>query len=247
MPFEWDAPTYDALPLPHVEWGQRVLDRMRLTGTERVLDAGCGTGRDAAAALERWPGIDLVCLDASVRMIDAAKERLGERASYVVADLTEPLPIEPVDAVMSVAAFHWVTDHPLLFRNLAVSVTPGGRLTSDCGGQGQVAILDQALITVTGKPKQYIRFAGVDDTEAALRAGGWQVESVRLRPDPLRLDDPDLLETYLATVMLGAYLDKMPAEEHRPFVRAVREAMTEPVIDYVRLEIDAVRARDSTD
>jgi trans-aconitate 2-methyltransferase len=241
MPFEWNARTYDALPLPHVGWGQRVLDRMRLTGTERVLDAGCGTGRDAAALLERMPGIDLVCLDASEQMIEAARDRLGDRATLVVADLTKPLPIAPVDAVMSVAAFHWVTDHELLFRNLAASVLPGGRLTSDCGGQGQVAILDQALVTVTGKPKQYIRFAGVDDTAAALKGGGWEVESVRLRPDPLRLDDPGLLESYLATVMLGAYLDKMPAEEHVGFVRAVREAMAEPVIDYVRLEIDAIR------
>ena len=241
MAFEWNARTYDALPLPHVAWGQRVLMRMRLTGTERVLDAGCGTGRDAAALLERLPGIDLVGVDASSQMIEAARERLGDRAALVVADLTEPLPIAPVDAVMSVAAFHWITDHELLFRNLAASVRSGGRLTSDCGGQGQVAILDEALVKVTGKPKQYIRFAGIDDTAAALRAGGWEVEAVRLRPDPLRLEDPDLLETYLATVMLGAYLDTMPADEHRPFVRAVREAMHEPVIDYVRLEIDAIR------
>ena len=48
---EWDASTYDALPLPHVAWGQRVLDRMRLEGDERVLDAGCGTGRDGEALL----------------------------------------------------------------------------------------------------------------------------------------------------------------------------------------------------
>ena len=242
MPFEWNAHTYDALPLPHVAWGQRVLMRMRLTGTERVLDAGCGTGRDAAVLLERLPGIDLVCLDASEQMIEAARERLGDRATLVVADLTQPLPIAPVDAVMSVAAFHWITDHELLFRNLAASVRAGGRLTSDCGGQGQLAILDEALVRVTGKPKQYIRFAGVADTEAALRAGGWQVESVRLRPDPLRLDDPDLLETYLATVCLGAYLAQMPEGDHRAFVRAVQEAMAEPVVDYVRLEIDAIRS-----
>ena len=48
---EWDAAAYDALPLPHVAWGQRVLDRMRLEGHERVLDAGCGTGRDGEALL----------------------------------------------------------------------------------------------------------------------------------------------------------------------------------------------------
>lgn len=241
MPFEWDAHTYDALPLPHVGWGLRVLDRMRLTGSERVLDAGCGTGRDAAVLLDRWPAVELVCLDASATMIAAARDRLGDRATCVVADLTEPLPIEPVDAVMSVAAFHWVRDHRLLFSNLARSVRAGGRLTSDCGGEGQLAILDEALLTVTGAPKQYTHFAGVAETTAALDAGGWDVESVRLRPDPIRLDDPDVLETYLATVNLGAYLAEMPEAEHRPFVRAVREAMSEPVIDYVRLEIDAVR------
>lgn len=187
-----------------------------------------------------YVGIDLVGIDASSAMIEAARERLGDRAMLVVADLTAPLPIEPVDAVMSVAAFHWIHDHKKLFGNLAASARPGGHLTSDCGGQGQLAILDAALLAVTGKPKQYVRFAGIDDTTAALRAGGWEVESVRLRPSPLRFDDPDLLETYLATVILGAYLNVMPLDEHALFVRAVRKAMPEPVIDYVRLEIDAV-------
>ena len=64
---------------------------------------------------------------------------------------------------------------------------------------------------------------------------------MRLRPDPLLLEDTELMETYLATVNLGSHLATLPPEEHRPFVRAVREAMVEPVIDYVRLEIDAVR------
>ena len=54
---EWNAAAYDALPLPHVAWGRRVLDRMGLEGDERVIDAGCGTGRDGEALLERWPGV----------------------------------------------------------------------------------------------------------------------------------------------------------------------------------------------
>jgi trans-aconitate 2-methyltransferase len=90
-------------------------------------------------------------------------------------------------------------------------------------------------------PLANVRFAGIHDTEAALRAGGWEAESIQLRPDPLRLDDPDLLEAYLDTVMLGAHLNDMPSDDHSEFVRAVRQAMPEPVIDYVRLEIDAVR------
>lgn len=239
---EWDAAAYDALPLPHVAWGLRVLDRMRLEGDEVVLDAGCGTGRDGAALLERRPDVHLVGVDGSAQMIEQARSRLGDRARLHVADLTEPLPLdEPVDAVMSVAAFHWITDHDLLFANLAAVMRPGARLTSDCGGQGQLAVMTAALVEVTGDGRFDTSFKGVEETRASLEAAGFDVEDVRLRPDPHRIDDPELMETYLATVNLGSQLKRMPEAEHRPFVRAVREAMAEPVLDYVRLEIDAVR------
>jgi trans-aconitate 2-methyltransferase len=238
---EWDATTYDALPLPHEQWGQRVLDRMQPAGDERVLDAGCGTGRDGAALLARWPGMQLVGIDGSEKMIAAARERLGPDVELHIADLTAPLPIEPVDAVMSVAAFHWIEDHDLLFANLAASMRPGARLMSDCGGQGQLAVMTDALVEVTGEGKFGTSFKGIDETRASLEGAGFDVEDVRLREDPLRLDDPDLLETYLATVNLGSYLLDMPMDEQRDFVRRVRLAMREPVIDYVRLEIDATR------
>ena len=241
-PHEWDAKAYDALPLPHEEWGRRVLDRMRLTGDERVLDAGCGTGRDGAALLERWPDVHLIGVDGSQRMIEQARQRLSDRAELHVADLTQPLPIsEPVDAVMSVAAFHWIQDHDVLFANLATVMRPGARLTTDCGGQGQLEVMTAALVEVTGEGKFGTAFKGVEETRASLERAGFDVEDVRLRPDPLRVEDPAVLDRYLATVNLSAYLAELPEDEHATFVRRVREAMAEPVIDYVRLEIDAVR------
>lgn len=238
---EWDATAYDALPLPHVAWGGRVIERMRLTGAERVLDAGCGTGRDGAALLGRWPGVELVGVDGSAKMIAEARTKLGDGVELHVADLTERLPIAPVDAVMSVAAFHWIEDHDLLFHHLAAAMHPGARLTSDCGGQGQLAIMTNALVQVTGQGKFGTSFKGVDETRSSLERAGFRVEDVRLRPDPLRLEDTEVLDTYLAVVNLGSYLVDLPMDEQREFVRRVRLAMREPVIDYVRLEIDAVR------
>lgn len=239
---EWDAASYDALPLPHVAWGQRVLDRMRLSGDEVVLDAGCGTGRDAAALLERWPDARIIGIDGSQQMLDQARARLGDRATLIRADLLEPLPVpEPVDAVMSVAAFHWIQDHTLLFSRLHTAMRPGATLTTDCGGLGNVAGVDAALARVTGQQHDGWEFAGEDDTRARLEATGFEVRSVILRPDPFRCEDPETLERYLATVVLGSKLDAMPEEERAPFVTAVRRALDEPVVDYVRLEIDAVR------
>ncbi|HEX7473081.1 MAG TPA: methyltransferase domain-containing protein, partial [Candidatus Limnocylindrales bacterium] len=121
MTNDWDAATYDRIADPQARWGSAVLDRLPLRGDERVLDAGCGSGRVTAQLLERLPDGEVVALDASPAMVEEARRRLGDdaRLTFVVADLLEPLPVvPPVDAILSTATFHWVTDHDRLFRNL---------------------------------------------------------------------------------------------------------------------------------
>ncbi len=244
MPREWDATTYDSLTLPHEQWGRLVVDRLAATGLrgdERVLDAGCGTGRDAALLRERWPGLRLVALDGSAKMLEVARARLGDDVTYLQADLEQPLPLdEPVDAVVSVAAFHWVPDHDALFTHLAAVMRPGATLTSDCGGRGNVAAVNAAIARVTGAPDDEWEFADAADTRSRLVAAGFDVRRVELRPDPFRVDDPTVFEAFLASVILGSYLAEMPDDEHESFVREVRVSLGEPVVDYVRLEIDAV-------
>ena len=245
MAREWDAATYDGLALPHEVWGQRVLDRLqpRLPATPVVLDAGCGTGRDAAALRERCPEAGIVALDGSERMLEVARDRLGDdRVTYVHADLTRALPLtEPVDAVMSVAAFHWVEDHAALFATLAAAMRPGAPLVFDCGGRGNVDRLTAAIATVTGEPADGWEFAGPDETLSRIDDAGFAVEHVELRPHPFRVDDPAIFERYLAAVCLGGQLARLPEREHAGFVREVRRAFAEPVVDYVRLEVVATR------
>ena len=249
MAREWDAATYDGLALPHEAWGQRVLDRLqprlrRLPGgSPVVLDAGCGTGRDAAALRERCPEARIVALDGSERMLEVARDRLGDdRVTYVHADLTRPLPLaEPVDAVMSVAAFHWIEDHAALFASLAAAMRPGAPLVLDCGGRGNVDHLTAAIAAVTGEPADGWEFAGPDETRSQLEAAGFDVELVELRPHPFRIDDPATFERYLAAVCLGGQLARLPEPDQPGFVREVRRAFSEPVIDYVRLEVVASR------
>lgn len=245
MPREWNARSYDALPLPHARWGARVLDGLAahgFRGASRLLDAGCGTGRDAAAGVGRWPSVHMVLIDGSANMLDQARDRLGDRAEYVRADLLQPIPVEPVDAVMSVAAFHWVHDHRVLFKNLSDVMRPGAPLVSECGGAGNVAGVDLALARVAGaQTPAHWHFAGVEETAAHLEASGFEVQDIRLRPDPFRCPDPDMLADYLEVVVLGSHLARIPQDQRQSFVREVQRALPAPEIDYVRLEIDAVR------
>lgn len=246
MTREWDATAYDALPLPHVRWGRRTLDRFDLAGDETVLEAGCGTGRDTAALLDRLPRGRVIAVDASERMLERLRAKLAgdlDRVDVVRADLTAPLPIAgPADAAFSVATFHWIHDHDTLFVNIARALRPGARFAADCGGKGNVARVRAAIAGLTGADPGGWNFAGPDETRVRLERAGFTDVDVRLRPDPARLEPGERFRGYLATVVLGAQLDRLPEDERDGFVRAVAARLPEPVIDYVRLEFSARRA-----
>lgn len=244
---DWDARTYDTLPLPHRHWGADLLAELPLVGTETVLDLGCGTGRDTERLLARLPAGRVVAIDGSARMLAELHARLphaGARLTVREADLREPLPlVEPADAAFSVATLHWLPDHDTLFQNVAAALRPGGRFVAEGGGRGNVAGVLRALAELTGRDDEdrFWNFPGVDETVRRLRRAGFPDPEVELVADPARLPVGEPLEAFLGTVVLGAHLRELPAQRRRGFVRAVAERLPEPVVDYVRLRIHAVR------
>jgi trans-aconitate 2-methyltransferase len=248
MPRDWDARTYDRIADPMTRWGSTVLDRLPLRGDERVLDAGCGSGRVTERLAERLPTGTVIALDGSPSMIEAARERLarfGERVGYVVADLGLPLPIDDqVDAVLSTATFHWVPDHDALFANLAAVTKPGGWLVAQCGGVGNIASIKRVLAGIGDGWLGPAHYETVPVTTRRLDAAGYVDIECWLTEEPTRLEPGEPFETYLRTVVLGAHLERLPPARHDAFVHAVAEGVGEPVIDYVRLNILARRASD---
>src|SRR5262249_26923514 len=243
VPHEWDAQTYDSLALPHTLWGRRTLARLDPSGVSRVLDAGCGTGRDKKLLLDLIPDVRVVAVDASRPMLEQLATRVAdrrERVEIIHADLTEPLPIaEPVDAIISVAAFHWISDHATLFRNLAGVLCPGGHLVAECGGEGNVESIVAAIDDVLGESPAIWNFAGVEETEQRLEDAGFTDIEVALIPDSARLEEGAQFEGYVATLVLRAHLERLLERERPAFVRAVIDKLSDPVVDHVRLTLRA--------
>jgi trans-aconitate 2-methyltransferase len=249
MPREWDARTYDRIADPQTRWGAAVLDRLPLEGHERVLDAGCGPGRVTERLAERLPRGEVVALDGSASMIEAARDRLarfGDRIEYVVADLGRPIPIEgKVDAVLSTATFHWVPDHDALFANLAALTRPGGWLVAQCGGAGNVASVMAVLATIGDGWLGTAHFETPMATTRRLDGAGYVDIECWLSDEPTRFEPGEPFETFLGTVILGEHLARMPADQRDGFVRTVADALGEPLINYVRLNITARRSGSS--
>ena len=245
----WDAVTYDRIASPMTRWGAGVLERLALDGDERVLDAGCGSGRVTEMLLERLPDGHVVALDADGAMLDEARRRLGrfgDQVRFVQRDLLALVPadlgaLHPVDAVLSTATFHWVLDHDRLFRNVAAVMRPGATLAAQCGADGNIARLIEAVRSVGHERAGTWLYATVDDTRRRLEHAGFGDIDVWTHPEPTPLEPGEALETYLETVCLRVHVAELPEEERGPFIRAVAEAMPEPVVDYVRLNITARR------
>lgn len=245
-PRDWDAATYDQVADPMTRWGAAVLDRLPLRGDERVLDAGCGSGRVTELLVERLPRGTVVALDGSPAMIEQARSRLarfGDRLEYVVADLGQSLPLaEPVDAILSTATFHWVPDHDALFQNLAAVLQPGGFLVAQCGGAGNIASIRRVLAGIGDGWFGDAHYETPAATAERLEAAGFVDVECWLTDEPTSFEPGPPFETYLRTVVLGSHVARLPEPEREAFVHAVASALPEARIDYVRLNILARRA-----
>jgi trans-aconitate 2-methyltransferase len=242
VPHDWDAATYDRLPIPMTGWGLQVLARLELRGDETVLDAGCGTGKVTEALRERLPRGHVIALDASPSMIAKALERLGaDRMTYLTHDLMDPIPIDAVDAILSTATFHWVPDHDRLFANLAAVIRTGGQLVAQCGGWGNLERVNAAADRAAGIDLAATKtYATPEETWTRLEAEGFVDIETWLQEAPVELP-PEELEPYLRTVILSGEVARRSEADADGFVHSVAAELGEPLIDYVRLNIIARR------
>jgi SAM-dependent methyltransferase len=96
---------------------------------KRVLDVGCASGGLSEVFVER--GASVVGVDLNPRLIDRARERLGSRAEFHVADIASPMPFletRSFDVVAASLVLHYLADWALPLREFARILRPGGAL-----------------------------------------------------------------------------------------------------------------------
>ena len=96
---------------------------------ERVLDLGAGTGMLSARVAQRHPQARLVLLDGAAPMLAQARSALAPaEVELVVADLRDPLPEGPFDAIVSALAIHHLDDADKRDLNgrILAALRPGG-------------------------------------------------------------------------------------------------------------------------
>ncbi|MEZ5287101.1 MAG: methyltransferase domain-containing protein [Vicinamibacterales bacterium] len=243
---------------PQTGWGARVLERLSLDGDERVIDAGCGSGRLTALLVARVPRGRVVALDRSWNMLQTARANLrpdfGDRVRYIQAALPA-LPVQGwADVVFSTATFHWIPDHPALFAAIFAAVRPGGRLHAQCGGGPNLArahaLAEEVMQTPTFEP--YFRewpgvwqFASAEETRERLAAAGFVDIDTGLEEATTTLASEADYREFVTTVIYHPHLLRVPDALKPAFVdevtRRAAEGPTPFTLDYWRLNMQATR------
>ena len=257
MAREWNAAAYEGLSSPQTRWGAAFLGRLELRGDEDAIDAGCGTGKVTGLLLERLPRGTVLVVDGSRAMVEAAAERFaGEpRVRVEHQDLLELEVEDPVDLVFSTATFHWIGDHDRLFGRLALALKPGGLLAAQCGGEGNISRATRATREVMQDERfgpffvgwdDDKNYAGAEETKERLERAGFEGVETWLHEEPTRFGSVEELARFLATVVLGGHLQRLPEGERGAFAGAVAGEIAaedgEPLLDYVRLNMTATRS-----
>ena len=160
---------------------------------ETILDLGCGTGELAAEIAAA--GAEVWAIDADPAMVAAARERLGPGRVLLADGRDFTLP-EPVDAVFSNAALHWMPRPAEVIARVRAALRPGGRFVAELGGAGNIgAILEAfaAALAEAGVPEPptpwYFPTPGRYAT--LLEAGGFRVARMEHFPRPTPLEGGD--------------------------------------------------------
>jgi trans-aconitate 2-methyltransferase len=255
---DWDGSAYHQVAAPHAAWGANVLDRLELRGDERVLDAGCGSGRVTRQLVERVPRGQVIGVDLSPSMLTEARKTLAPVAERVTLIQTDLLEIErvldaPVDAVFSTATFHWISDHDRLFGGLHRVLRPSGRLVAQFGGGDNLAGFMRATDAVAARPPYAAVLSGralwrfyysPETTRTRLESAGFTRVDAWLETSPQTFDDRQALADFCRAVVLSSHLAALPGELRESFLGEVVEQIVERqggcMLDYVRLNVAAV-------
>ena len=120
----------------------RLVEALALSGTERVLDAGCGRGlgligcakkpSGKAVGIDLWAAKDLSNNNPEATLANAAAEGVADRVEVETGDITKlPFSDSAFDAVISLTVIHNIPSRQgrdQALRELVRVLRPGGRI-----------------------------------------------------------------------------------------------------------------------
>jgi trans-aconitate 2-methyltransferase len=243
----WDAALYAQHTAHHRAYDDHVLELVSISPNFNILDVGSGAGDLTAKLADLVPDGTVVGVDASLPLVEAARDRFQRDANVdfrhlraqqlALLDATELAGGRrsgpPFDLVISVATLHWVPrgDHPGLYQAIFDLLRNGGTFRADFGGEGQILEVRQvlnAIATDLGGATDPWYFPAVKEVEARLLEAGFVLDGfVRLVTQRRSVPDVEAFCGWLDSQVLIAYQPSLPGSAYPEFRRLALERLVD--------------------
>lgn len=259
--YNWNAADYAQHSSGQFQWAQELIEKLDLTGSETLLDVGCGDGKVTAAIYECLPQGRVVGIDSSPGMIELASRAFPKetypRLRFQLMDVLEMDFEEGFDVLFSNAALHWVKDHRPLLRKVGKALKPGGRILFQMGGKGNARDMVGAMEALAQRAEWALYFDGfqmpygfhgMEEYREWLEEVGMGVKRIELIPKDMVHPGREGLTGWVRTTWLP-YLDRVPDEKRSTFIEELISLYLQihPLdengmahVGMVRLEVEAV-------
>jgi trans-aconitate 2-methyltransferase len=125
--FTWNSEQYVQFVNERTQPAVDLVSRIQQSNPAKIVDIGCGPGNSTHVLAERFPHADILGVDSSEEMIDAAKKTYPSlHFSQFNAQRDMTALGTDFDIVFSNACIQWVPDHPALFSNMMNILKSGG-------------------------------------------------------------------------------------------------------------------------
>jgi trans-aconitate 2-methyltransferase len=161
---EWDAADYARISSLQQVMAEEVISLLKLCGSERVLDVGCGDGRITARIASMVPMGSVLGVDPSVTMIRFSQDKWSNyqssRLQFEVADARRMPFREEFDLVVSFNALHWVPEQQEALASIRAALKPHGKAQLRFVPHGERKSLEHVIRETRESPRWVPHFEG---------------------------------------------------------------------------------------
>jgi trans-aconitate 2-methyltransferase len=215
-------------------------------GLGRCVDLGCGTGTLTAAVTERLGIDEMVGVESSDAMLEAARASIGDgdgRLRFARGDLGKWTSRGDHDLVLANASLHWVPDHHGVLARWWAALAPGGQLAVQVPANAdhpahvlaaQVAATEPFLSAFNSMPPADPVAQNVlaPDTYATILDDlGADRQHVRLQVYPHHLDSTSSVVEWIRGSSLTRFTKLLDEDLGAAFVAAVRQRVLDVLGD----------------
>ncbi|HEY9694404.1 MAG TPA: methyltransferase domain-containing protein [Oculatellaceae cyanobacterium] len=249
----WNADLYQGKHAFVWQYGEDIVELLSPQPGERILDLGCGTGQltEKIASV----GAEVMGIDNSAAMITKAEANYPQ-IPFAVADARNFQVAQPLDAVFSNAALHWVKEADAVISCTWQALKPRGRFVAEFGGKGNVHAIASTLFSIieskgstTLESLNPWYFPSIGDYATRLEKQGFNVTYAVLFDRPTPLADGEAGLANWIRMFASTVLAKYSVEEQNSLIAALEQRLKPTlyrdgtwIADYRRLRVVAIKS-----